>query len=69
MSNELFNMLGGQAAGGNLGALLQQFQHFKQTFTGDPKAQVQALLNSGRMTQEQYNQLAAQAQQLMKMIK
>lgn len=69
MSNELFNMLGGNAAGGNLPALLQQFQQFRQTFTGDPKAQVQALLNSGRMTQAQYNQLAAQAQQIIKFIK
>ena len=49
--------------------LLQQFQQFKQTFSGDPKQQVQQLLNSGKVSQQQYNnavQMANQLQQLLK---
>lgn len=63
MSNPLFTALNGN------NSMLQQFLQFKKTFQGDPKEQVQMLLNSGRMTQEQFNQLAAQATQIQKMFK
>jgi hypothetical protein len=33
-------------------------------FKGDPKQQVQSLLRSGQMSQEQFKQLAEQADQL-----
>ena len=52
---------------GNQSNMLQQFMQFKQTFNGDPKQTVQQLLNSGKMSQEQFNQLAQQASQLQKM--
>lgn len=61
MSNPLFNQIG------NNSPMLQQFMQFKQMFQGDPKQQVQMLLNSGKMSQEQFNQLAKQATQLQKM--
>ena len=48
--------------------LLQRFMQFKQTFRGDPQAQVQQLLNSGRVTQAQYNQAVQTAQQLSRML-
>lgn len=48
--------------------LLQQFLNFKKGFSGDPKQTVQYLLNSGRMSQAQFNQLANQATQLQKML-
>jgi len=38
-------------------------------FTGDPKEQVQQLLQSGRMSQTQFNNLAQTANQLRKLIK
>lgn len=63
MSNPLFTALNGN------NSMLQQFMQFKKAFQGDPKQQVQMLLNSGRMTQEQFNQLASQATQLQKMFK
>ncbi len=44
--------------------IISQFQQFCNSFRGDPKAEVQRLLNSGEMTQEQFNQLHAIAQQL-----
>lgn len=69
MSNQLFNLLGNTAPMGNMGALLTQFQHFQRTFRGDPRAQVQQMLNSGKISQEQYNQAVQTANQLMRMIR
>ena len=65
MPNPLFNALGG---GGrpqnNMMSMIQQFNQFRQTFNGDPRAKVQELLNSGQMSQEQYNQLSQMANQM-----
>ncbi len=36
---------------------VQQFRKFCQDFQGDPQQKAQELLNSGRMTQEQFSQL------------
>ena len=44
-------------------ALLQQFQQFKQNFKGNPRQQVQDLLNSGKMTQDQLQQCEQMARQ------
>lgn len=60
----LFNMFGNN----NFMNMLSQFNQFKQNFQGDPKSQVQQLLSSGQMSQQQFNQLsqaATQFQQLM----
>ena len=43
--------------------MIQQFQKIKQHYTGDPKAEVQKLLTSGKINQQQLNQLQAMAQQ------
>ena len=43
--------------------MMNQFQQFKQSFQGDPKAEVERLLQSGKMSQQQLNQL----QQMAKM--
>lgn len=67
MSNPLFNLLGQNA--GNMQGLVNQFAQFKQQFSGDPKAQVQQMLNNGQMTQEQFNQLSQAATQMQKMMK
>lgn len=48
----------------NGGNILQQFLAFKNSFQGDPKAKVQELLNSGQMTQEQFNNLQQMAKNL-----
>lgn len=48
--------------------LLQRFMQFKQPFRGDPQAQVQQLLNSGRVTQNDYNRAVQTAQQLSRML-
>ena len=54
---------------GNMVAMLSQFQQFKQSFQGDPKAKVQELLNSGQMTQDQFNQLSQQAKMFQGFLK
>lgn len=48
--------------------MLQQFQTFASKFAKmqkDPRQTVQELLNSGQMTQQQYNQLSQMASQIM----
>jgi hypothetical protein len=45
-------------------ALIQQFQQFKKNFKGDPRQQVQDLLNSGKMSQDQLEYLENTARQL-----
>ena len=66
MSNPLFGMMGGNQP--QMNGLMQKFQQFKQAFTGDPKQRVQDLLNSGKISQQQYNQAVQMAQQLQKMM-
>ena len=66
MSKPLFGMMGGNQP--QMNGLMQRFQQFKQAFTGDPKQRVQDLLNSGRISQQQYNQAVQMAQQLQRMM-
>lgn len=49
--------------------LINQFMQFKKSFTGDPQQQVQQLLNSGRVSQAQYNQAVQMAQAFQQMLK
>jgi hypothetical protein len=49
--------------------LIQQFQQFRRNFKGDPRQQVQDLLNSGKMTQEQLDQCTSMAQQLQNILR
>ena len=48
--------------------ILQRFQQFQQMFKGDPRQQVQNLLNSGKVSQQQYNAAVQMAQQMQKMM-
>ena len=48
--------------------MMQKFQQFQRMFQGDPKQQVQQLLNSGRVSQDQYNRAVQMAQQLQRMM-
>ena len=66
MSNPLFQMLGNQPNG--MQQMMQRFQQFQQAFKGDPRQQVQQLLNSGRVSQQQYDQAVKMAQQFQKML-
>lgn len=71
MGNPLFNALGGGVMPGPMGnmmQMIQQFQQFKNNFQGDPKAEVEKLLQSGRMSQQQLDQLQAAARQFMQLM-
>lgn len=60
MANPLFRALGGGQMPGQMGQfqnMVQQFRQFQQTFQGDPKAEVEKLVQSGRISQQQLNQL------------
>lgn len=61
--NPLFNMLG------NNNPMIKQFDEFKRTFKGDARQQVQSMLNSGQITQEQYNNAVNMANQLKNILK
>ena len=65
MSNPIFQMMNGPAGAPNI---LQRFQQFQQMFRGDPRQQVQNLLNSGKISQAQYDQAVKMAQQFQRMM-
>ena len=63
MANPIFNQMNG---GG--GSVVQRFLQFKNNFSGNPQQQVQQLLNSGKITQAQYDRAVQQANALRKML-
>lgn len=69
--NPLFNALGGAlpTVDGGFGGMLAQLNQFKQSFQGNPQQEVQRLLATGQMTQQQYNQLAGMANQIMQFMR
>ena len=71
--NPILQMLGqnqSQQMNSNPMQMLQQFAQFKQQMQGrDPKAMVEQLLASGKMTQQQFDQLKQQAQMLQGFLK
>lgn len=72
MANPLLNGMNPQNGGNpmrNMFNMISNFQKFKQNFIGDPKQQVQELLNSGRMTQEQFDYLQNMAKSLSGVLK
>ena len=59
--NPLFNQM-------NQDQLLQKAQQLKQQMGGgDPNRYIQQMLNSGKITQSQYNQAVQRVQELQKM--
>ena len=71
MANPLFQALGGGKMLGQMGQfqnMVQQFQQFQQTFQGDPKAEVEKLVQSGKISQQQLNQLQQVAGQFRQLL-
>lgn len=52
----------------NVAQTIQMFNQFRQNYQGNPQEQVQQMLNSGQITQEQLNQVIPIAQQLYGMM-
>lgn len=63
--NSLFNQYNAQQNN----QMLSQLSSFINAFKGDPKQQVQQLLNTGRMSQAQFNQFSQQATQIRNLFK
>ena len=70
MSNPLYNVM--NQNGGNpdwVSGFMNEVNNFKKNFSGNPQEEVQKMLNSGRMSQAQFNEYAQIANQLIGMIK
>lgn len=66
MPNPLFAQLKPPTQGN---PMLKQILDFKKNFSGNPQQMVQQMLNSGRISQTQMNQLARQADEIYKQMK
>lgn len=62
MANPLFNQFGDH----NL--LMQRVNQLKAQMGGDPNQHIQNLLNSGQVSQEQYNAVVKRVKQLQQML-
>lgn len=66
MANPLFNTFGNN---NQFSGLIQQAQAFKRQFANiNPRAEVERLLNSGQMSQQQFNEYSQIAQQVAQMM-
>jgi len=76
--NPLFSMLGGgspiggmmpgMGGGNNPMQMIQKFMEFKNNFKGNPQEEVQKMLQSGQITQQQLDQAQQMAQQFQQML-
>lgn len=64
--NPLYDQMNNQAPGMN--NFMQSFQRFRQSMSGDPRQQVQNLLNSGKVSQAQYDRAVQMANQIQRML-
>lgn len=63
MANPLFNMMGKQS--NPMADIIRQAKQFKNQFNGNPRQEVERLLQTGRMSQQQFNQFSQMAQQIV----
>lgn len=69
MANPLFNAMNKMGGGNPMLAALQNFRsQMERQANVSPQQMVQQLLNNGQMSQEQFNNLQAQAKQIMSMM-
>ena len=76
--NPLFNMLGGgspmggimpgMGGGNNPMQMIQKFMEFKKNFRGNPQEEVQKMLQSGQITQQQLDRAQQMARQFPQML-
>lgn len=65
MANPLYNQYNQPINDGGLSQIIEQAKQMRKTFNGNPQQVVQNLLNSGRMSQSQFNQLSQIANQVV----
>lgn len=66
MANNLYNNFGRQ--NNPFTQLMQQARDFRKQFSGNPRQEVERLLQSGQMSQAQFNQYSQIAQQVAQMM-
>ena len=67
MSNPIFNALGGNMPANNI---LAQFQQFRQQMQGkNPHEEINKLLQSGAISQQELNQVQQMAQQFQSILR
>ena len=66
MPNPIYNSLANQ--NNPFMQIMQEAQNLKNTFKGNPREEVQRLLNSGELSQEDFNRYSKIAQQVMQMM-
>lgn len=59
--NKLYQQMGPQNPYQNI---MKQFEDFKKNFTGNPQEKIQQMLNSGQISQQQYNEAVQKANML-----
>ena len=62
--NPLYNEMGNNNVPNNF---MSRFNQFRQNFKGNPQEQVQQMLNSGKVSQADYNRAVQLAQQFQRM--
>lgn len=75
MANELYKQYGANDSkasnlpdDGGFADFVQQFQQFKSQFRGNPQEQIQRMLQSGQISQEQLNKAQQLAQQFIRFL-
>jgi hypothetical protein len=66
MSNALYNQFGRQ--NNPMEQLAQQAREFQKQFKGSPRQEVERLLRTGAMSQQQFNQYSQIAQQVAQLV-
>lgn len=59
--NKLYQEMGPQNPYQNM---MRQFEDFRKNFTGNPQEKIQQMLNSGQISQQQYNAAVQKANML-----
>ena len=59
--NKLYQEMGPQNPYQNM---MKQFEDFRKNFTGNPQEKIQQMLNSGQISQQQYNAAVQKANML-----
>ena len=63
MPNPLFNAIGNQT--NPMADIIRQARDFRKQFTGNPRQEVERLLQTGQMSQSDFNRLSQMAQQIV----
>ena len=66
MSNPIYNSMANQ--NNPFMQIIQEAQNLKNTFKGNPREEVQRLLNSGELSQADFNRYSQIAQQVIQMM-